>query len=176
MKIIIISILALTIFGAVMWCSHSKYQLEEDEKLVNAISAQTAKKLHDEKGLILVGTGGEMMYEIKMLMMSFDYRKVVDVIMARKLLVDCVEEYLLEINSNEKIRPYLHNYPFTPKNIEIEIGFYNPDGSEVASGQINLASAREGKMFYYVDYPEKCTLKAIYEETYEDALKEVSSQ
>jgi hypothetical protein len=94
--------------------------------------------------------------------------------MARELLVNVVEEYLSEINADERIRPYLHNYPFTDKNLEIEIVFRNPDGSKVASGKINVASADEGKIFYYVDYPEKHTLKILYEETYEQAIQAIS--
>ena len=91
-------------------------------------------------------------------------------------VINAYFEYLLEINSSEKVRPFLHNYPFTAENIQIVIYFRNPDRSKVASGQINVASAREGKISYYIDYPEKHTLKAICEETYEEALKMVSSQ
>jgi len=103
-------------------------------------------------------------------MMGFQFRKPVSLEMARKLLIDSIQEYLSEINSSEKIRPYLHNYPFTAQNIQIKIFFCNPDGSEVAPDQINVASAVEGKMFYYIDYSEKHTLKEIHKETYEEAV------
>jgi len=157
-----------------MCCSYSRHPLEDDEKLVNLITAKTAKKLENEKSLILIGTGGSMMDDIKMLMMGFEYRKAVNIAMARKLLIDSVEEYLSEINANEVIRAHLHNYPFTSKNIEIVIYIRNPDGSKVALDEFKVISALEGKMFYYVDCPEKHTLKAVYEETYEEALQLVS--
>jgi len=54
--------------------------------------------------------------------------------------------------------------------------FYNPDGSKVASGKIKVAAVKQGKVVYYIDYPEKYTLKSIYEETYEEALQAISSQ
>lgn len=146
------------------------------EKLADAITIEISKKLHNEKELHLIGIGGRMMDDIKMMMMGFEYHKIVNIGTARRLLVESVEEYLSEINASEKLRPFLHNYPFTAENIQIVIYFRNPDGSKVASGQINVASAREGKMSYYIDYPEKHTLKAICEETYEDALRQVSSQ
>jgi len=91
-------------------------------------------------------------------------------------LVDSVEEYLSAINSNEKIRPYLHNYPFTAKNVEIVIYFHNPNGSNVASGKISIAAAKRGKVICYIDYPEKYTIKTIHEETYEEALKLVRNK
>ena len=102
-----------------------------------------------------------------MMSMGFNYYKVIDIDEARRLLVYCAEEYLTAINGDEKVRPYLHNYPFTAKNIEIEIVFRNPDGSKVARDKINIAAADEGKMIYYVDVPEKYLLKPILRETYE---------
>jgi hypothetical protein len=174
MKITTIFLTIFTIFGVIIYCSYFKPSLEEDEKLVNLITAKTAKKLEKEKELILIGTGGRMMNDVEMLMMGFQYHTAVDIKTVRKLLIDSVEEYLSEINANEKLRPYLHNYPFTTKNLEIVIYFRNPDGSKVAPDQINVASAQEGNMFYYIDYPEKYTLKAICEETYEEALQSVS--
>ena len=117
-----------------------------------------------------------MMDDVKMMMMSFEYRKAVDIETVRNLLVESVEAYLSDINENTEIRPYLHNYPFTAKNVEIEIVFRNPDRSKVAPQEINIASATEGRMKYYVDDPERHTLKAIHKETYEEALKVVSGQ
>ena len=175
MKFIIILVSALTLFSAVM-CYSCSWPSVNYVKLSHKITNRTAKKLKQEKGLILIGTGGGMMNDIKMMMMGFNYYKVVDIDEARKLLIYCVEEYLNAINGDEKVRPYLHNYPFTAKNIQIDIYFKNPDGSKVAQGQINIAGADEGKMIYYIDSPEKYLLKRVREETYEEALKIVSSQ
>ena len=57
-----------------------------------------------------------MMHDIQMMMMGFDFYQGLDIPEARKLLVDAVDEYLAEINANDKVRPYLHNYPFTYQN------------------------------------------------------------
>ena len=116
------------------------------------------------------------MHDIQMMMMGFNYYHVVDVNAARHLLVDSVEEYLSAINANEELRPYLHDYPFTAKNIKISIYFYSPDRYKVPTGEIMIAAANEGQLVYYIDEPEKYDLKAIHEETYEDALKAVDSK
>ena len=49
-----------------------------------------------------------MMDDIQMMMMGFNFYKVVDIETTRQLLVDSVQEYLSAINSNEEIRPHLH--------------------------------------------------------------------
>lgn len=152
------------------------YQSPRYVKLAHEITEKTAKKLKEQKGLSLAGTGGQMMNDIQMMMMGFNFYKVVDIETARQLLTDSVQEYLSAINSNEKIRPYLHNYPFTPKNVEIVIYFYNPDRSKVPNGKINIAEASRDEIIYYIDYPEKHTIKTIHEETYEEALKLVNNE
>lgn len=141
------------------------------EKIADNITAKTAEKLKREKGLICVGTGGQMMGDIQVMDMGFNFYEVVSIDTARQLLIDAAQEYLSAINASEEVRPYLHDYPFTAKNVEIVIYFYNSDGHKVPSSKLNIAAAEQGKLFYYIDYPEKSALKTIHEETYEDALK-----
>ena len=145
-------------------------------RIARGITAKTADKLEEEKGLICVGTGGQMMNDIQMMMMGFQFFQVVSIDTARQLLVDAVEEYLSAINTNKKVRPYLHNYPFTAKNVEIVIYFRNSDGHDVPPGKLYIAEANQGEMIYYIDYPEKHTMKSIHEETYEEALKIMNLQ
>jgi len=157
-------------------CSSYDYQPSAYVKMADEITAKTAQKLRGEKGLILVGTGGQMMDDIQMLMMGFHFYKEVDIGTARQLVVDSVEEYLSAINVNKEVRPYLHNFPFTAQNVQLVIYFYKPDRSKVPSGKIKIAAAEEGKVVYYIDCPKEHTLKSIYEETYEDAWKVVNSK
>ena len=141
------------------------------EKIADRINAKTAKGLEEQKHLYLIGTGGQMMDDIQMMMMGFNFYSTANIKTARNLLIEAAEKYLLAINSNEKIRPYLHNYPFTDKNIEIVIYFYKPDGSNIDSGELFIAAANRGKIIYYIDCPDRDILKSIYQETYEKALQ-----
>ena len=163
-------------FSFIFGCSSFGYQSPHYVKLAHEITEKTAKKLKEQKDLILIGTGGKMMGDIQAMDMSFDYYHEVDLKTARKLLIDSVQEYLSDINSNDKIRKYLHKYPFTAKNVEIVIFFRSPDGFKVPPGKINIAAANQGKVIYYIDYPEKHTIKSIYKETYEEALQAISSE
>jgi len=146
------------------------------EKIADKITARTAAKLKLEKDLFLIGTGGGMMDDIKLMGMYFNYYKPIDMQSARELLVYAVEEYLSSINSSEAVRPYLHNYPFTAKNIELVIYFYKPDRSFVELEKLSIIAANEGRVEYEINHSEKRILKTIHEETYEEALKIVSSK
>ena len=171
MKLIFNLGIMMCMLSFIFGCSSFGYQSPRYVKLAHEITEKTAKKLKEQKGFSLAGTGGQMMDDIQMMMMGFNFYKVVDIETARQLLVDSVQEYLSAINSNEKIRPHLHNYPFTAQNVEIVIYFYNPDGSNVPPGKLSIAEANQGKVVYYIDDPEKHTIKSLHEETYEKALK-----
>jgi hypothetical protein len=146
------------------------------EKIADAITAKTAQKIRKEKGLIPIGTGGGMMEDIEMMAISFNYYKEVDFDTARRFVVYCVEEYLTAINSSEKVRPYLHNYPFTAKNVEIRIFFYKPDRRDPPLGSITVASSIAGNVRYKANNPNGYTLDTLREETYEEALKIVTAE
>ena len=140
-------------------------------KLVNEIRVSTAKELKDEHNLNLIGTGSQMMNEIEMLMMGFTFYQEVEIETARKLVVEATEKYLAAINTNKKIRPYLHHHPFTAENVEIVIYFHNLNGSDVSLGKCKSASANQGKITYYTQNPEGHTLKIMLREPYTEALQ-----
>ena len=140
-------------------------------KFAHKITIQTGQKLRDEKELYLIGTGGQMMDDIKMMYMGFQYFKPVNLGNGRDLLVYSIQLYLNEINKNEKVRPYLHEYPFTPKNIEIDIWIRNADGSKVASDRIRHVHIADGILSYHMDGIDEYSRKTVHEETYEEALK-----
>lgn len=112
-----------------------------------------------------------MMHDIQMMMMAFNFYNPLPIEYIRPLLICVVEEYLYAINSNERVRPYLHNYPFTPENVEIIIQFLNRDGSFLAPGEIEIAKAKDGQLIYTITDVETQRLKDIHEESFEEALR-----
>jgi len=113
------------------------------------------------------------MDDIQMMAMSFDYYQEVNIKTARELIVPVINEYLSAINSNKEIRPYLHEYPFTAKNIEIRIFVYNPDRSELSLEKIDCITSLNGMLKYYTRSNPR---QAICKETYEEALQAISSE
>lgn len=178
MKLSIFTVLVIA-FATVALCSSfffGKLFEPDYEQIADAITARTAKKIECEKKIRLIGTGGGMLGDIYMMAMSFNYCQEVDFDTARRLLVYCVEEYLSAINSDEKLRPYLHNYPFTAKNIEIRIYLKKPNNSDVPLGSICIARSIKGVVSYDANNPNGINLDTLHKETYEEALKIVKDE
>lgn len=161
---------------SLLFClSFSSFQIPDYEIMADKITKKTAKKLRDYKNLVLVGSGGGMMYDVEMMAMSFDYYHEVTIDEARKLIVYVINEYLSEINGNAEIRPYLHDNPFTAKNLEIRIWTCNRDGSKILPDKIDYFSAIEGQIRYYLPWVENQTNRSIRAESYEEAVKTIQT-
>jgi hypothetical protein len=146
------------------------FTAEKDVQLVNEISDKVAKKLMDDHQLRLAGVGSQMMDQIKMIALSFSYSSPVDLEKARELLLVATDELVNAVNVDERIRPYLDNYPFEPKNVEIRIFLKNADGSLPSPEKLSVISALDGVFDYEVDDPRKSVLFTIvHTETYQEA-------
>jgi hypothetical protein len=154
-------------------CSDHKNQTVNYEKIADKITIETAKNLKEEKNLFLIGIGGRMMHDIQMMGMSFNYYQKVDLSSARKLLVEAVETYLSNINNNQNIKPFLHEYPFTAKNVEVRIFIYEPDRSELPPEDIYRISSRNGILRYYNRLDRD---NPICKQTFEEASKKIDSE
>ncbi len=164
--------IVLLIFSFFFSCSFG-HQSPRYVKLAHKITDEIATTLLKEKKLYLIGTGEGMMDDIKMMAMSFEYYQELDLKAARELLLYVINEYLSNINNNEEVRPYLHEYPFTAKNIEIRIYIYNSDGTEISPNKINTISAVDSNLRYSTINSEKFSRDIILRETYEEGMKKL---
>ena len=159
----------ITVFFSLM-CGCS--QTEDYEILADRVINQTANQLEKEKDLSCSGTGGRMMGDIQAVGLEFQYFHLVNLEESRKLLVYAIQIFLKNINGNKEIRPYLHEYPFNTKNIEITIWIYQPDGYEPAPGNIQCVTLRSNTLLYKIATLNKSgDWPILHEETYEEALK-----
>jgi hypothetical protein len=149
----------------------SSYCTNEDEKLVNNITSNVSLKLKKEHGLLPLGSGAQMMHEVKMLHLAFEYHESISIETGRKFLVDAVREFTTAVNSESKIHRYLSNYPFNANNISIEIYLQKHDGAEFDPTELALVRANQGKLEYKAVDPVSHRLITVFEETYEEALK-----
>ena len=157
-------LLIILLFGC---AQHSDHEIIID-KIIN----KTEKQLKKEKDLFMIGTGGQMMGDIQLARISFQYFHLVNLEEARALLVYTIQTFLKNINDNKEVRPYLHNYPFTTKNIEIKIFIYQPDGHYPPQGSIQFLVLRNNILSYKLVKPsEFAPWPILKEETYEEALK-----
>ncbi len=94
---------------------------------------------------------------------------------ARKVLINCIENLLNEINNNKEISSYLYSAPFTYKNLDLGIFFFNKKGKPRNENYIYTCAIDEDKIYYKTAYPNG-TFARIHEETYEESLKIVESE
>lgn len=169
-------VFALLIIAFSFSCNKYNYKPSSKELLADEILKSSAIKLRKEKDLRLIGTGGGMMHEVRMLALSFKYYKPVDIEKGRELLVAATNTLADEVNANTEIRKYLKNYPFGPQNIEIRIFLQKPNGSDVDPEELSVIAMLEGNLDYEIDSPETKLFKRVYEETYEEALTKLNEK
>lgn len=169
MRSVFLFILFLFIYSCGSQHSESS-SLPTKQGLVNDVRKKTILQLKIEKGLYACGVGSRMMDQIKALALSFNYYKELDIEEARELLLSAGKVFLDNINSNERIRFYLYNYPFKPENIQIRIFIKNRGGSLIERDKLAVAAMVDGILEYDISSSDTQCLKTIYRETYEEAV------
>lgn len=155
---------------------HKENKSEDYEVYVNEIVNTFSKEMKKEFGLICIGSGGRMPKNVKQIDVLFiTYRKAT-VEEARVLEVKATEKLLQAINSHQKIRPFLEEYPFQANRARISIAFREPDNSCRTDGSVVYAFQVKNKIYYQAE--ESITEKRIMlaEEPYEEALKIVKGK
>jgi hypothetical protein len=139
----------------------------------NQIGKPVFLQLKKENNLKVIESGWGLRgrKNIRCMHCGFAYHNEITVEEARKLLLETGNLYLKTINENEKIRPFLENYPFGPENIEIRI-FINPEKTMQKSDKLRVITIVDGKLSYMI---RDQYLTTIYEETYEEALDKLKT-
>lgn len=160
-------------------CSNSadsQYRPAAYVSMAGEINAKIINTLSERYHMDVIGVTSGLADNVNTLGARFQIQGPLPKDKLRQLIVGCVEEYLNEINSDEKIRPFLKNYPFTSQEISVAIlvvnkrlDLYHPEISAVANS---------GKIIWFgtVDQENASGYKLIEEETYDEALKIVKGQ
>jgi hypothetical protein len=98
----------LILFVASMFYQTDDPYLSEAEKLVNSILSSTAKMIKKKYKIKPCGTGASMPGgPIKELALCFDTNDQLSKQDLRKLLIECADELLAQVQLNDKIQPFL---------------------------------------------------------------------
>jgi hypothetical protein len=170
----------LTVIMGATACQKTNHSLEKQpcndkQTLANQVRRKAASRLKEELKLRPCGTIGQMLHEIQILGLTFYCYQPVDILEGRKLLVKAIDTMLEEVNNESQIHPYLVRCPFKPRNVEIQIFLWNPDGREVSFGSLCILEAEGGMLRYLIDVPEKANgITTVYQETYEEAIQRLA--
>lgn len=152
----------------------------EEEKMAHEAVYNTIATLKSRYPLHYIGLSesGDTDY-YHTIGLSFQLLQIISKEDGRKMLVDCVEELLKEINSNPKLLPYLNPSPFTAASVTVAIYVYHKNGTDPSYPNIGIFSVRDGIVEYITQTPETRAKYQYYtteKESYEEALKIVRSQ
>lgn len=170
-------ILLILIF-LVTSCTNSKTfskPLSKKQELATQIRKQVAYKLENERGLSPCGIGAQMMNQIEMLALDFNYYKPININEARELLIYATNQFANEVNETNEIHPYLANIPFNSKNIEISVYLRSPDGRDVGPNDLSIVSMIQGQLKYKINDRQTRQLKTVFTETYDEAVEKLKN-
>lgn len=131
------------------------------------------KSLGKKHKMSLVATGGGTMGGIGLMNLSFyRYGSPLDEEESRELIIKCLHELLEAANGDEKLRPFLRNYPLTPENIDVAIYDYHPKTEFIyVYPYISVFAASRGRITYFsIDAEDRFKYKSEKYETYEEAI------
>lgn len=177
MKFLCFFILCIAITSCFKTLQKSHFEPSQASVMANEIQRKLIFRLKLEKDLYPCEFGGGAKNPIRLLHCGFLYYNDIDIAAARKLIISVVNQFIVEVNENEKIRPYLEVYPFKPENLEIRIFLKNSNGSELSAEKLHVISIINGKLKYKAGIPssEGFPLTTIYQETYEEAVSKLAA-
>jgi hypothetical protein len=170
MRILLLATLLVLVTGCSQTDPEGQTYPTPKSKLVDQISNKVFLQLHkDNKSLFPIECGGRMMDQIKLLHWGFFHYGEMDIEKARELLITAGNQFLIAFNEDERIRPYLATYPFTPERIEVNIFIKKSDGSELETDKLHVVSIDGGILNYATETPDGLGLKTVLKETYAEA-------
>ncbi len=138
--------------------------------ITNGILKNVASTLSQRYNMKCTGFGGGWCGD-KILSLVFTIHRTVEKGEARVMLVDCVQGFISNVNSNEALKPYLDGLVFTEKNIRLTIFVKDSQGSRVYYPDICVFGSVEGGISYKFQSPEKkYGYVAKEHETFQEAL------
>ena len=172
-------VLAMVFLAACQTNTFNYQQFSAREQKINEFTAEAGRKIRQETGFRLIGTGGGVIGEkrlVRKLNMSFSHYGTITMEEGREFVIYCVQEYLSAINGCEEIREELVHYPFTPRDIQITLFIRGPKNEDVPIGELDVIYIVNGIIKYKIEQPDISSMKEIHRETYEEALKIVEEK
>ena len=151
-------------------------QLAEYAQYVQEITRSFAKEMEAEYGLKCIEKGGGMPYDVELIDLAFITYKKGNIEEVRELEIRATEKLLQIINTHEKIRPFLREYPFKANRAEVSIAFRKPDNSCYSDGSVVHVFQVKNKIYYRAEDPKSHNRYSLAEEFYDDAKAKITAK
>ncbi len=173
----------LLLLAILLLASYSFLRCEEDYvALSNKNQAKTAREIQSRFGVHACGSGGGAINAIRLETLDFQtiapLRFTID--QARTLIVALTEIYKENINNNRELRPYLIEYPFPAKRVEVAIFVYDSPFLQPTK-DITTISLHNGIIYYKSHSGERAVPNTIlktepYQTAYELVKDKIAKQ
>lgn len=170
-KVMLLYICLLPFFGIDMKADEPRYV-----EIANKITNITIERLEKKHHLHCCGIKRGMNKSVELIGLDFQLNRIMEKNEARGMVVNCVQEFLADINRNEEIRKVLQVYPFDPEHIEVVIYLSTHDYGTIYHPDLAIVAARRGKITYSTNDPDnEFNFKSREVESFEEAVKIVQS-
>ncbi|MES2344594.1 MAG: hypothetical protein V4494_01455 [Chlamydiota bacterium] len=130
------------------------------------------RQVHKEKGLVCAGFTSVVVPDIREFRMNYRLNKLnYNQSEARQLIVAVAEGFLKKVNLDVKIRPCLHEFPVTYKNLSLRIVFKTAQLERPSEQYVAYVLLQRGKIYFCNYNHDTEMLCDLGEEFYEDALE-----
>jgi hypothetical protein len=113
-------------------------------EIVKAFSLEMEK----DYGLICMGSGGSMPKDVETIEVPFIAFRTAHIDEVRVIEVTAVQKLLNLINSHDKIRPFLREYPFKHNRVDVSISFRTSEDERPLDGSVALVFLARDQIFY----------------------------
>lgn len=118
-------------------------------KYVDEIVGNFVDAMKKKYSLHCYGSGGSMPTDVEKIEVLFISYSNPSINEARKMEVNAIQELLHCINTHEKIRPYLREYPFNANRVGVSISFRTKTDTRSLDKSVAYVSIGNSKIFYY---------------------------
>ncbi|PCI92162.1 hypothetical protein COB11_07885 [Candidatus Aerophobetes bacterium] len=174
-KILLIGTVLAVVIGIFLTLKSPSDEEPIHIKYSDMITIPYIKDMCKSHNLDPFGGGGGFLGGVNLIIISFASDDQVGITQARNLLIECSEDLLQRMNSDEQIKPYLEHYPFSEKGIELSINYFDATSDWVPPEFIASASVRKGKVRYSIFNHKTRKFKTVHKESYREAQNIVQS-
>jgi hypothetical protein len=143
---------------------------EKASPCLTQIVDEFTKIIRYDYGLVLVEDKSECSKDVEKISLFFKFYDELSVQEARKLELIVVEELVKTVNSNEKIKPFLKEYPFRTDQAEISISFPQPHNTRFSDLSVSDIYKIKDRLYYAQRDPLTKIFLLCLDETYSHAL------
>jgi hypothetical protein len=144
-------------------------------KMAYSMMDEFSNLVYEEYNLHLDGRGGAMMDNIKEINLSYSSEKYLDIDQTRDLIVSVIRKLVIFFNNSTDIQPFLHETPFSEKNIHLMISF-EKNGKRINQNHVTLVSLRNSNICYYkIDKKTNNPIDVLVE-TYTEGLQKLAEE